>query len=68
MLGGRVRSVDTEYQKMLRKRFSMNHNKETALQDYKRLQQEILKYETKREDETLHPNAIKSDRKISQKR
>lgn len=63
MLGGRVRSVDTEYQKMLRKRFAMDANEETKLQEYKDLQQKILRYETKREDEGMHPNTIKATKK-----
>lgn len=66
MLGWCVRCLKNEYQKILRKRFVMYVNKQTDLQEYKDLQKEILEYETKWEDDELHPNTNKSDRRIKQ--
>lgn len=63
MLWWRVRCVDTEYQKMLRKRFIMNTNNPSSSEEYKWLQKQILEYETKWEDEALHPNTNKSEKR-----
>lgn len=67
MLGWCVRCIDTDYQKILRKRFMMYiYLKETNMQEYKNLQKEILEYETNWEDSALHPHANKSIKKIGE--
>ena len=38
-------------------------NNQTTLQEYRKLQEDIVKYETKREDEMLNPNTNKSDKR-----
>jgi len=66
MLGWCVRCIDTDYQKILRKRFMMHINREINMQEYKDLQKEILEYETNWEDKELRPHTNKSDRKVKQ--
>ena len=63
MLWWRVRCTDADYQKMLRKKFMMNIHKQSESQEYKELQKEILVYETTWEDESLHPNINKSEKR-----
>lgn len=63
MLGGRVRSLDAVYQKMLWKKFIMHMDNKSTLQEYKDLQHEILTYETNWEDGKIKPNVNKSEHK-----
>ncbi len=55
MLGGRTRSMDEEYQKMLRKRFIMYIENNQKTEAYKTLEKEILEREILREDNSLRP-------------
>ena len=64
MLWGRVRSVDAEYHKMLRERFTLNIHDKSTWEFYNALEDSILEYEIKWEDQWLHPNTNKADKRI----
>ncbi len=59
MLGGRVRCVDAEYQKMLWERYQLYMQQFTMHSTYKDLEKRILSYETAWEDGAMHPNSVK---------
>jgi hypothetical protein len=63
MLWGTIRSMESGYHKMLRTRFMMDINNQRASSEYKSLSKDIIEYEAKWEDEAIHPNKKKSDRK-----